>query len=91
MFPSFPEIVLKTLFSFQGMDGGKCVRAIVCKLDMHKKVFRRSYIAILAVDNYRGKKIGLHRTICFKFPWFSIDIAVLRRLELGDACDRGHG
>ena len=43
------------------MDGEKCVGAIVCKLDMHKKVVRRGYIAMLAVDkNYRGKKIGLY-------------------------------
>lgn len=33
--------------------------AIVCKLDMHKKVFRRGYIAMLAVDSkYRRKGIG---------------------------------
>lgn len=33
--------------------------AIVCKLDMHKKVFRRGYIAMLAVDSkHRRKNIG---------------------------------
>lgn len=41
------------------MDGLKCVGAIVCKLDLHKKMVRRGYIAMLAVDeNYRKKKIG---------------------------------
>jgi ribosomal protein S18 acetylase RimI-like enzyme len=40
------------------MDGGKCVGAIVCKLDMHKKMVRRGYIAMLAVDSdYRRRKI----------------------------------
>lgn len=33
--------------------------AIVCKLDMHKKMYRRGYIAMLAVDeNYRRQQIG---------------------------------
>lgn len=42
------------------MDGGKCVGAIVCKLDMHKKMVRRGYIAMLAVDSdYRRRKIGI--------------------------------
>ncbi|WAR19206.1 NAA30-like protein [Mya arenaria] len=46
---------------FLAMDGGKCVGAIVCKLDMHKKMVRRGYIAMLAVDaEYRRKKIGSH-------------------------------
>ncbi|KAK7104307.1 N-alpha-acetyltransferase 30-like [Littorina saxatilis] len=41
------------------MDGEQCVGAIVCKLDMHKKMVRRGYIAMLAVDaSYRRKKIG---------------------------------
>jgi len=39
--------------------GGECVGAIVCKLDLHKKVSRRGYIAMLAVDsNFRKLKIG---------------------------------
>ncbi|XP_050540630.1 N-alpha-acetyltransferase 30-like [Daktulosphaira vitifoliae] len=43
---------------FLAMDRGKCVGAIVCKLDVHRKV-RRGYIAMLAVDeNYRKKHIG---------------------------------
>lgn len=43
----------------QAMDGEKCVGAIVCKLDIHRKVIRRGYIAMLAVDeNYRKMKIG---------------------------------
>ncbi|KAI1237490.1 N-alpha-acetyltransferase 30, partial [Lamprotornis superbus] len=41
------------------MVGEECVGAIVCKLDMHKKMFRRGYIAMLAVDSkYRRKGIG---------------------------------
>ena len=39
--------------------GGECVGAIVCKLDLHKKVSRRGYIAMLAVDSsHRKKRIG---------------------------------
>ena len=41
------------------MDGDKCAGAIVCKLDMHKKMVRRGYIAMLAVDNdVRRRGIG---------------------------------
>ena len=45
---------------FLAMAGeDECVGAIVCKLDLHKKVSRRGYIAMLAVDsNYRKQKIG---------------------------------
>ncbi|KAK2104255.1 N-alpha-acetyltransferase 30 [Saguinus oedipus] len=40
-------------------SGEECVGAIVCKLDMHKKMFRRGYIAMLAVDSkYRRNGIG---------------------------------
>lgn len=36
-----------------------CVGAIVCKLDMHRKIVKRGYIAMLAVDqNYRKLRIG---------------------------------
>ena len=43
------------------MIGDKCVGAVVCKLDLHKKVVRRGYIAMLAVDeNYRKEKIGIN-------------------------------
>lgn len=46
-------------FCFLAMDGEKCVGAIVCKLDIHRKVIRRGYIAMLAVDeNFRKMKIG---------------------------------
>ena len=39
--------------------GNECVGAIVCKLDYHKKVVKRGYIAMLAVDSkYRKLKIG---------------------------------
>ncbi|GAA6097919.1 uncharacterized protein LOC113644534 [Tachysurus ichikawai] len=44
---------------FLAMVQEVCVGAIVCKLDMHKKMFRRGYIAMLAVDSeYRRKNIG---------------------------------
>jgi len=44
---------------FLAMDEDKCVGAIVCKLDIHKKMANRGYIAMLAVDNnYRRRKIG---------------------------------
>ena len=40
-------------------EGEQCVGAIVCKLDLHKKVAKRGYIAMLAVDsNFRKQKIG---------------------------------
>nr|KAF6501519.1 N-alpha-acetyltransferase 30, NatC catalytic subunit [Molossus molossus] len=43
----------------RAMVGEECVGAIVCKLDMHKKMFRRGYIAMLAVDSkYRRNGIG---------------------------------
>lgn len=46
---------------FLAMDGEKCVGAVVCKLDLHKKMVRRGYIAMLAVDSeYRRMKIGSH-------------------------------
>ncbi|CAG7786027.1 unnamed protein product [Allacma fusca] len=44
---------------FLAMDGDKMVGVIVCKLDVHKQINKRGYIAMLAVDeNYRRKKIG---------------------------------
>ncbi|XP_060772092.1 N-alpha-acetyltransferase 30-like isoform X2 [Neoarius graeffei] len=44
---------------FLAMVQEVCVGAIVCKLDMHKKLFRRGYIAMLAVDSkHRRKNIG---------------------------------
>lgn len=44
---------------FQAMCGEECVGAIVCKLDLHRKVIKRGYIAMLAVDqNYRKLRIG---------------------------------
>lgn len=37
----------------------KCIGAIVCKLDLHKKTSKRGYIAMLAVDEkYRKRQIG---------------------------------
>ncbi|KAJ8356375.1 hypothetical protein SKAU_G00191690 [Synaphobranchus kaupii] len=53
---------------FLAMVQQECVGAIVCKLDMHKKMFRRGYIAMLAVDSkYRRKSIGTNlvkKAIC---------------------------
>ncbi|KAJ8922529.1 hypothetical protein NQ315_007559 [Exocentrus adspersus] len=44
---------------FLAMCGEECVGAIVCKLDLHRKVIKRGYIAMLAVDqNYRKLHIG---------------------------------
>ena len=44
---------------FQAYCGETCIGAIVCKLDLHKKMARRGYIAMLAVDNlYRRHQIG---------------------------------
>jgi len=40
-------------------EGDRMIGAIVCKLDVHKQMHRRGYIAMLAVDErYRRKKIG---------------------------------
>lgn len=44
---------------FLAMHESEYVGAIVCKLDIHKKITRRGYIAMLAVDkSVRRKKIG---------------------------------
>ncbi|CAH1108391.1 unnamed protein product [Psylliodes chrysocephalus] len=44
---------------FLAMCEGECVGAIVCKLDLHRKVIKRGYIAMLAVDqDYRKLRIG---------------------------------
>ncbi|XP_043263979.1 N-alpha-acetyltransferase 30-like [Colletes gigas] len=44
---------------FLAMHGDECVGAIVCKLDIHRKVIKRGYIAMLAVDvKYRKRKVG---------------------------------
>ncbi|XP_050344568.1 N-alpha-acetyltransferase 30-like [Nymphalis io] len=44
---------------FLASHEGKCIGAIVCKLDMHRNNVKRGYIAMLAVDEkYRKKKIG---------------------------------
>ena len=43
------------------MDGDKCIGAIVCKLDLHKNMIRRGYIAMLAVEKeYRRHKPSCH-------------------------------
>ena len=47
------------MFHFQAHVCGECVGAIVCKLDYHKKIVKRGYIAMLAVDSkVRKRKIG---------------------------------
>ncbi|CAG9788213.1 unnamed protein product [Diatraea saccharalis] len=44
---------------FLATHKGTCIGAIVCKLDMHRNVVKRGYIAMLAVDEkYRKRKIG---------------------------------
>lgn len=44
---------------FLAMCEEKCVGAIVCKLDYHRKSTKRGYIAMLAVDkDYRKQRIG---------------------------------
>lgn len=44
---------------FLAMDGGSCIGAIVCKLDIHRQMTKRGYIAMLAVDAaYRKLKVG---------------------------------
>ncbi|KAF5302372.1 hypothetical protein FQA39_LY10411 [Lamprigera yunnana] len=44
---------------FLAMCEEKCVGAIVCKLDFHRKAIKRGYIAMLAVDkDYRKRSIG---------------------------------
>ncbi|CAG2101029.1 unnamed protein product [Medioppia subpectinata] len=44
---------------FLAMYESRCVGAIVCKLDVHKKMVGRGYIAMLAVDEkYRKRRIG---------------------------------
>ena len=61
-FNTFCSIIQADSFHIfqQAMYGEKCVGAIVCKLDVHKKVVRRGYIAMLAVDEkYRQEKIGI--------------------------------
>lgn len=44
---------------FLAMDGDNCIGAIVCKLDLHRQITKRGYIAMLAVDAaYRKLKVG---------------------------------
>lgn len=44
---------------FMARVNNECVGAIVCKLDYHKKIVKRGYIAMLAVDaGHRKKRIG---------------------------------
>lgn len=44
---------------FLAMDEHSCIGAIVCKLDIHRQMTKRGYIAMLAVDAaYRKLKVG---------------------------------
>lgn len=53
------EQVLINTYHFQAVHNGEYVGAVVCKLDIHRKIIRRGYIAMLAVDRkYRKRKIG---------------------------------
>ncbi|KAK3718785.1 hypothetical protein QZH41_014036 [Actinostola sp. cb2023] len=52
-------ISVKFLTMKAAMHKGQCVGAIVCKLDVHKNMVHRGYIAMLAVEKeYRRHKIG---------------------------------
>lgn len=66
---------------FLAMDGEEMVGAIVCKLDVHKQVNKRGYIAMLAVDErYRRRKIGMHWRTEFKWVnmiWMLITFYIL--------------
>ena len=56
-----------------------CMGAIVCKLDLNKKVARRGYIAKLAADsNYRKRNIG-----------FSLAKTAIEVMGEGNNVDRG--
>ena len=68
------------LFDLQAYCGETCVGAIVCKLDLHKKMTRRGYIAMLAVDNlYRRHQIGrnIFSTSFHHYMWYYMDIVKL--------------
>lgn len=55
----YTENSLILFVHIKAMHGDECVGAIVCKLDIHRKVIKRGYIAMLAVDvKYRKRKIG---------------------------------
>ena len=65
---------------FLAMPGkDSCMGAIVCKLDLNKKVARRGYIAKLAADsNYRKRNIG-----------FSLAKTAIEVMGEGNNVDRG--
>lgn len=51
--------VIFQLHAFKAKHEEEFVGAIVCKLDLHKKISRRGYIAMLAVDkSVRRRNIG---------------------------------
>ena len=53
------SLCLTNWLQLQARVGDECVGAIVCKLDYHKKVVKRGYIAMLAVDSkFRKRAIG---------------------------------
>ncbi|CAL1283630.1 unnamed protein product [Larinioides sclopetarius] len=62
---NWPKLTYLSSLS-KAQDGDRCVGAIVCKLDVHKKQSRRGYIAMLAVDeNYRKRRIGENSVLNF--------------------------
>lgn len=66
---------------FLAMDGDNCIGAIVCKLDVHRQVTKRGYIAMLAVDAaYRKLKVGttlVQKAIEVIFFFIEIQIRML--------------
>ena len=85
------------------MDSDECVGAIVCKLDLHKKVIRRGYIAMLAIDErYRRRGIGKIDFWCFclfisckiDLVKFSVHICLFLDFRTSEGCSskkRGAG
>ena len=71
---------------YLAMHGDVGVGAIVCKLDIHRNIIKRGYIAMLAVDdNYRKLKIGTNLVqkaieVCHLFVPFNIIICSIREI-----------
>jgi peptide alpha-N-acetyltransferase len=69
-------------------SGDECIGAIVCKLDIHKKMVRRGYIAMLAVDeNYRRKGIGERKELHFIY---FIVIFLYDRFSIGSSSHKSN-
>lgn len=70
---------------FLAMDGNSCIGAIVCKLDIHRQMTKRGYIAMLAVDAaYRKLKVGT--TLVQK----AIEVSTMLILFKADQCSKLH-